>query len=196
VRRGFVAEAQRLALEVRAELGLDHREQLDPYGLADLYGIHVYCLQDLIEHGGSHAAVDHFAGVRQATFSAALVPIGPVRLIIENEAHTPTRRRASIAHEMAHILLEHQFASALLNFDGCRAFDKAIEAEADRLGGELLIPFRAALAAARAGLTDERVAEYYGVSREFAGMRMNASGARKVAARQLGACRRVVTARR
>jgi len=93
---------------------------------------------------------------------------------------------------MAHVILEHEFSAALLTLDGCRSVDREIEEEADRLGGELLIPYQAALAAAHAGWTDAQVAVHYGVSHRFAAMRMNASGARKVAPRQRIAYQRMV----
>lgn len=192
MRRGFGEEAKRLALEVRAEVGVDRGERLNPRALANLYGIPIYRLDQLSEYGCSLEAMRHFAGPRRATFSAALVPIGTGRLIIENGVHAETRRVASIAHEMGHVLLEHEFTETILTLDHCRSVPKDIEAEADRLGGELLIPFLDALKAARAEWTDEEVADFYGVSPVFAAMRMNASGARKIAARQRNAYRRVV----
>jgi len=192
VKRGFKEAAKRLGLEVRAELGLDGREPLDdPRTLAALYGVPVFPLDELRAYGCPEAAVTHFTEIRQATFSAALVPFGTGRFIIENSAHTNSRRRVSIAHEMAHVLLEHEFNFALLTLDGCRLMDKEVEEEADRLSAELMIPYQAALAAARSGWDDDRVAAHYGVSRAYATMRMNMSGARTVAARQRNAYRRI-----
>lgn len=191
MRRGFKEEAKRLALEVRAELGLGSREPLDPRELANLYGIRIFPLHELSAYDCPADAVVFFTQVRQETFSAALIPLGTARLIIENSAHSDTRRRVSIGHEMAHVILEHEFSTALLTLDGCRSVDGENEEEADRLGGELLIPYQAALAAAHAGWADAQVAVSFGVSR-FAAMRMNASGARKVAARQRIAYQRTV----
>jgi Zn-dependent peptidase ImmA (M78 family) len=184
VRRGFKQEAKRLALEVRAEMGLAAKDLLSPEVLADLYGIPVYDIADLIDQGCSREAIAHFEGTRQVAFSAALIPIKNQRIIVENSAHTATRRRASIAHEMAHVILEHEFGDALLNSEGCRSYDKEAEEEADRLGGELLIPYETALLAARMNLTNQEVADQYKVSLSFAAMRMNASGARIVVQRQ------------
>jgi hypothetical protein len=62
--------------------------------------------------------------------------------------------------------------------------------DTDRLGGELLIPFKAALAAARRSWSDEQVAVAFDVSLPYARMRMNLSGARKVADRQRALRRR------
>ncbi len=184
MRRGFKEEAKRLALEVREELQLGSHEPLDPRDLADLYGAPIFPLHELASYDCPAEAITYFSNVRQATFSAALVLLGSARFIVDNSAHADTRRRVSIGHELAHIVLEHDFVTTLLTLDGCRAVDKEIEGEADRLGGELLIPYQAALTAGRAAWTDDQVARHYNVSRQFAAMRMNASGARKVAERQ------------
>jgi hypothetical protein len=182
MRRGATTRARRLAAEVRAELGLSPYARLDPRAVAELYGIPVYPLDELTAWGLPPAALAHLGGHPRTVFSAALVPVGSGRLIVENSAHAETRRRASISHELAHVLLEHPFGPALLGPEGCRLVDRGLEAEADCLGGELLIPYPAAIAAARAELTDRQVAVRYRVSTAYARMRMNRTGARARAA--------------
>jgi Zn-dependent peptidase ImmA (M78 family) len=184
MRRGFKTRAKQLALEVREELGLDAYERFDPYALAEEYGIPIYSLRDLGRDKEAREAATHYMGGRTITFSAALVPLGHKRLILDNDTHLYVRRRNSISHEMSHVLLEHSFGKVLLNTDGCRAFDKDKEKEADWLGGELLIPYVAAERAARRNLTDLEVAELFDVSEQLARMRMNSSGARKVIAQK------------
>ena len=174
------AAATRLALEVRSEIGLDAHEPLEPADLAEEYGIPIYCLGDLHLHGLSAEAIAHFSGTAGARFSAALIPIGSGCCIIENDGHAPTRRRTNLAHEMAHVIREHDFPlGAVLGPDGCRSVPAGVEEEADWLGGELLITSESALRLARQDATDEAVAERYGVSSRYAAMRMNASGVRK-----------------
>ncbi|MGN6243881.1 MAG: ImmA/IrrE family metallo-endopeptidase [Motilibacteraceae bacterium] len=175
-------ESKRLALEVRAELGVGPFGPLDPTLLAKEYGIPVLQISDI--SGCPAETVARLAEPGNAWFSAALVPCGTGMFIVENDAHAPARRTASLAHEMAHVLWEHKFTAVLVNGDGCRAADPAIEDEADRLGGELLIPFKAALTAARRGWSDEDVAAHYEVSVPYAKMRMNRSGARTIIARE------------
>lgn len=168
-----------LAAEERAGLGLTCLDRLDPYALASEHGVRVYPIDQLADC--SEEAVAHFRGRRRAVWSAALVPVGSARLILENTAHARVRRRASIAHELGHFLLEHPFDP--LTEDGCRRFDATKERQATFLAGELLIPYRAALKAAFAGKTNEQVAKEYGVSVRFAQMCM--SGARVHARRAL-----------
>jgi hypothetical protein len=172
-----------VAEEERAELGLSPLEPLDPYRLADQHGIPVYPLDELADRPDSQAAVRHFTSVRSRVWSAALITVGNGRLIIENTAHHVDRRCASLAHELGHHLLEHAFADMLLTEDGCRRFDPAREKEATFLAGQLLIPDTAAKRAAFDGKTNAQVATTYGVSEQFAQMRM--SGARVVAQRAL-----------
>jgi hypothetical protein len=186
MRRGFKENAKRLALEVRAEIGLGPLDRLDPRALADEYGIPIYTVSGLAS-ACDPAVGDWINGAGQAAFSAALVPCGTARFIVDNDLHALTRRMSSIAHEMAHILCEHQFAEVLVTADGCRAASREDEAQADWLGGELLIPYTAAVAAARAGWHDQQVADAYGVSPRRAAMRMNASGARMIVHRQRAA---------
>ncbi|MGW4589767.1 ImmA/IrrE family metallo-endopeptidase [Amycolatopsis thermoflava] len=88
------------------------------------------------------------ASVRRA--ERALVA-GYREVVIENTAHPVTRRRASLAHELSHHLLEHEFAEMLLTEDGCRRFDKAMEKQATFLARQLLLPDAAARRAAFGG---------------------------------------------
>jgi hypothetical protein len=187
VRRGFKTLAKGLAIEVRGELGLNAYETLDPVELAETYGIPIYCLGDLERDGMAPESITYFDGDAGSRFSAALIPVGPGRCIVENDGHAPTRRRANLAHEMAHVILEHDFTVAILGPDGCRSVDPEIEEE---LGGELLITSDAALRLARRGAADDAVARYYGVSTQYAAMRMNRSGARTRAGREASRRRR------
>jgi hypothetical protein len=166
-----------LAAEVRAELGLGPYDRLDPRALAAEYGIPIYTVGALAT-ACDPAVVAWVQGPGQGVFSAALVPVGTGRFIVDNDMHADTRRVSSIAHEMAHILCEHEFTEVLITADGCRAASREDENQAEWLGGELLIPEAAAVRAARADWDDQQVALVYGVSPRRAAMRMNASGAR------------------
>ena len=158
-----------VAQEERAALGLSPFDPLDPYALCREHGIDVYPLSAL---HGVDAAVAHFSIARVRSWSAALIPYGTARIIIENDAHAAVRRRSSIAHELGHHLLEHEFQGILLGEDHRRQFDPRPEKEATFLAGELLIPFPAVERMAFDRWSNERVAERYGVSTQFAQMQM------------------------
>lgn len=186
MRHGFKEHAKRLALEVRAEIGLGPLDPLDPRRVADEYGIPVYTVSD-IARACDPAVAGWLAGPGRDAFSAALVPCGTARFIVDNDLHALTRRMSSLAHEMAHVLSEHEFTDVLVTAEGCRAASREDESQADWLGGELLITYAAAVTAARAGWDDQQVADAYGVSPRRAAMRMNASGARVIVQRQRAA---------
>lgn len=181
MQRGFKAAAKRLALELRAEVGLNATDQFDPYQMAELYGIQVHQLSEL---DCSEEARSHFMDSNPRALSGALIPVGSKLAILDHDGHSLARRRATLSHEISHVVLEHHFLnSALLDSTGCRTSDPEQEEQATELSGELLVPFSAALAMARKGHDDATVASTMGVSIEFARWRMNASGARKIASR-------------
>jgi Zn-dependent peptidase ImmA (M78 family) len=178
------AACKRLAAEVRAEIGLRPMDALDPWKLAEVYGVEVIRLSELPV---SSEIREHLTVARQDLFSGALVPLGNGAVIVENDSHPPARRRSTMGHELAHIFGEHKFGTSLVNERGCRLADQLQEDEAAEIGGELLIPFDAARQLACQKATNEEVALQFGVSTELARWRMDATGARLIAQRQAAA---------
>lgn len=174
-RRGFKAEAERLALDVRAEVDASAYGRLAPERVADAYGIPLLGLSDLAypesigDDGGLGGEV-----------SAVTVVAGPRRLIVVNDRMSRVRQRSAVAHELAHLLLEHEPETIA---EGRRESQPAAEAEADWLAGCLLVPKGAAIGCAMAGMGDRAVAARYGTSVALARWRMNASGSRVIARR-------------
>jgi Zn-dependent peptidase ImmA (M78 family) len=181
------ANCKRLAAELRAEIGLEPMDPLDPWRLADLYGVTVIPMSDLPL---SSVVREYFSVERPDVFSGALVPVRTGAVIIENDAHSLTRRRSTMGHELAHIFGEHTFGTSLVNERGCRLANQAQEAEAAEIAGELLIPFEAAKVLARRDATNEEVGLRFGVSPDLARWRMDSTGARLIASRQRAAYRR------
>ncbi len=174
MRRGFKTEAKRLALELRSEIGLDAHAPFEPYAFAAEYGIPVVQLSDL-----ESEARAHFLRADGSALSGALIPHGTGLIILENDAQPLARRRTTMCHELAHVILEHQFGVSLSDERRC-GLGGDQEAEADWLSGEMLIPTDGAFRLARANATDEAAAAEYDVSLAVARWRMNHSGARKV----------------
>jgi Zn-dependent peptidase ImmA (M78 family) len=183
-RHGFKAEAERIALELRAELDLEIDDPMVPAALAEHLCVPIRTLLDLADVARDE--VQYFLGRGRSVFSAATVYVGRFkRLIITNPAHATTRQMNSLCHELSHIVLDHE-AEAPVNAGGGRAWNGLQEREADWLAGCLLIPNDAAHAAARAGRSDEEVASAFGVSRPLATWRMRMTGARIRAQRLTG----------
>jgi hypothetical protein len=161
-----------VAQEERAELGLGPRDPFDPYALAEAHGIDVYALTSLQTFDLGPGAVQHWTVHKSSTWSAALVPLGNARIIVENDAHALVRRRSNIAHELGHHLLEHPFDQVVLGEDHKRQFNSDQEKQATFIAGELLVPFAAVERMAFNGWDNARVAQTYGVSEQFAQMQM------------------------
>lgn len=161
-----------VTLEERHGLGLGLLDVFDPYALAREHGIPIYSLSSLQEWGLGSDAYAHFRDERRAVWSAALMPYGTARMIIENDAHDQVRRRSSLAHELGHHLLEHPFNAALVAADHSRLYSETFEKQALFVSGELLITEHAARRAAFADWDNARVARAFNVSEQFAQMRM------------------------
>lgn len=175
-RYGFKARAERIALELRAELHLGPVAPLDPQRLAEHLCIPVWTLRDLERAAPEH--VRHLLGHKRDLFSAVTIYRRRARLIITNPAHAETRQANSLCHELSHVILEHEAEAPLPNVNGGRDWNSTQESEADWLAGCLLITDEAAFKAARAQRTDDEIAARFGVSTKLATWRMRMTGAR------------------
>ena len=179
--RGFKAFANRIALEVRDELGLTPHAPLCPWQLAEHLGIPVTTLAELAKVDSTIAQqAEHLAARVNNVFSAITIFDGTRRAIVHNHGHTPTRQRSNLAHELAHALLMHPPHPAICA-SGKRIYKSKIEAEASWLGPVLLIPNEAAHWAITRGMSDAVAANHFEVSHDLAKFRYRMSGAGKIA---------------
>jgi Zn-dependent peptidase ImmA (M78 family) len=187
-RRGFKSEANAIAKEIRAEMGLSLVEPLDPWALAAHLDIPVITLSSMAEF--APRAVHYFSSVSTGEFSAVTVFDGTKRIIVYNDSHVRGRQANDIAHEVSHGLLLHPPKPAL-DANGCRNLDDAREKEADWLASVLLIPEDAALSIARRNLPVDEAATLYGVSQQLVRWRLGATGARERVSRTREFYRRI-----
>ena len=177
LRRGFKAEAEWLAKDVRKDLGLAFYKPICPIALAERCGLAV---QPLSEYHVEHPL--EVLRLRAATgpkgFSAVTVCGPEGGLVIYNDGHAPTRQAADIAHECAHALLHHK-PQPLVGTNGARHYDKVCEDEANWLGPALLVSYDAAFAIVRAGEAVDDAAGRFGVSASLMGMRIRVTGVRR-----------------
>ena len=190
LRRGFKAEAERIALELRAEMGLAPADRLDGRDLARHLGIPVVQVRDLKGEARDESLARLLA--KEAGFSALTVCAGARRLIVYNQRTPPGRRASSLAHELAHIFLEHPPVAAA-GLDGRRLWDQELELEANWQAGALLVPREGALAWLRRERGPAGGERHFGVSRALFLWRLHQTGA----LRQFGQARpRLTSARR
>lgn len=170
---GFKADADRIAVGLRRQMHIPKHAPIDVGALAEQLGISVVPLSFFAEvRPGS---VEQLVKTDVSAFSASLLLIGKVRVILVNDGHSLPRRNSNVAHEIAHALLGHPPQP----FDHVNGhdFDQEVEAEANCLAGHILIPNAAALHIVRSG-REENACEWYGVSDQMLQWRLGASGAR------------------
>jgi Zn-dependent peptidase ImmA (M78 family) len=179
-RWGFKTQAESIAKEVRAELGLQALHRLDPRILAAHLDVPIVSLSDL--ETSAPQGVRHFLEIEPELFSAVTVFRGYHRTIVHNDGHSDGRQSSNIAHEISHGLLMHPPTPAL-DDRGCRHWDQGIEDEAQYLAGALLLPNDACLAMVFRHASIAEVAAEFGISEKMASYRMNVSGAYRIASR-------------
>jgi Zn-dependent peptidase ImmA (M78 family) len=182
VKWGFKASAELIAQEVRAEVGLDGGDRLDPLSLAEHLAIPVFTIGQIARLAPRNSFAHHFSVVDPDSFSAVTVFHGYKRFIIHNENHHPNRQASNLAHEISHTLLEH-CPTPLASRDGRRFWNGEVEEEATWLGAALLVPRGGVLEMVKARCTTAQIALHYGVSETLCQWRIRQTGADKHAAR-------------
>ncbi|NRQ30618.1 ImmA/IrrE family metallo-endopeptidase [Nonomuraea sp. NN258] len=173
-RRGFKTEANDIAREVRAELGIRTVDRLDPHQLAAHLAIPIIPLSDF--EADAPLAHTQFGSKETFAFSAVTVFYGSQRTVVHNDFQPLGRQANNITHEASHGLLHHPPTPAI-DDRGCRNWRKDIEDEAAWLAGVLLIPEETALYIARQQWPMEQAAERFGVSVDLLRWRLNKTGA-------------------
>lgn len=173
-RRGFKADCEQIAAEVRDELMLAVDEPVDMGELARHILIPVQSLAAYIKHAG-HLQCEHTEEI-YAKVSAFTTFRGSHRTIVYNDRHGAARHRSNLAHEIAHALLGHPPEGT-----SSQAQEQMWEAEAAWMGGVLMLSRPQAILVARTGLSSESAMKQFGVSPQMLRFRMNVTGAARLA---------------
>jgi Zn-dependent peptidase ImmA (M78 family) len=174
MRRGFKAEAERIAVGLREEMGLPDAAPIDPFAVASQMGIDVRMADQLVDP----KRLQELRRIQPDAFSAATfrMPSGRT-VVVLNPLSSAGRTKSDLAHELSHLILAHELRRIEkvgdLTFFTC---DPEQEEEANWLSGCLLLPRPLLLEAAKRGMKAERLAEQHGVSVTLAKFRLNASG--------------------
>ena len=174
LRRGFKSEAERIARDVRTELGMKAAQSVEPEVLAKLLGIEVRAGDELIPR----ERFSELENIQPDSFSACTLRPLPDRLVVVyNPLSAESRRRSDVAHELAHALLDHDLSRVErlgdVTFLSC---DPTQEEEASWLSGCLLLPRTLLLAEVRRGSGAKDIAKKYGVSERMAQYRLDVTG--------------------
>ena len=174
LRRGFKSEAERIAQQVRSEVGVGAAQMVTPEVLADLLSVEIRSGDELI----SRKRFVELDQIQEGAFSACTFrPSNGRVVVVYNPISPPTRKRSDLAHELAHILLDHDLSRIEklgdVTFITC---DATQEEEAAWLAGCLLLPRALLLREVRKGSSASKIARQSGVSESLVRYRINVTG--------------------
>lgn len=177
MRRGFKAWCERTAGDYRRTLGVPPTGAFDPNRLAARLGVRVMTPTGIPTL--SDTARRQLLETDPDSWSAVTLVRGDAGLVVLNSAYGEARRRSSLAHELAHLILNHaadatRLAEPGLLFRG--SFDREQEEEATWLAGCLLVPRDGLLAARRETDSEEALARRFEVSLDLVRRRLRMTG--------------------
>lgn len=176
--KGFSLEwVEEQALQLRAVLRLSATQVLDPYRLARKMNFEVVMLDQmtqsptpLLQHLLAEADMDEWSG--------GSIPIGQGRyLAILNHRHAPTRNRATLMEEVAHIYLEHQPSRLVIRGEKAdRLYLPWQEKQAYGVGAAALVPVSILEYGQGRRFSAKRLARYCQVSEALVQFRSELTG--------------------
>ncbi len=177
LRRGFKTWCENAAASYRRDLALSRASPLDPLALARHLRIVVWAPEEI--PGIKNDVLFHLTVTDPDSWDAVTIQSNGITAIILNSAPDIGRRNNSLAHELSHIILEHEPAHIFHTPDGhlmMNEYNAVHEEEANCLSSTLLLPREALLQAVRRGLSDSAMAQHFGVSPQLLKMRRNITG--------------------
>src|SRR4051812_37214437 len=103
MRRGFKAGAERIAVDVRHQLGKRPTDALESAEMASHVGAKIRRADELT----SMAKLELLEELQPGSFSACTFTIGSKHVIVYNPISPVERTNSDVAHEASHILLKH-----------------------------------------------------------------------------------------
>lgn len=171
--RGFSAQAERIAEEHRTNAGFDGRGPVDIKAVAVASGTVVVAADSLIPIDRLH----ELERLQAYAFSGCTFEIDGRNIIVYNPIHSVGRSNSDIAHELAHILLDHELSEVQevggLPFRTCMPDQ---EEQATALGAAILLPEKGVMSAAHSGASIDLVAREFEVTVAMARYRWNKLG--------------------
>ncbi len=177
MRRGFKSWCENTAAEYRLHLGLSGDAPLDPRVLARYLGVQVWTPRDVT--GLSDKSIKQLTEIDPSSWSAVTIAENGQHLVILNSAHARTRQQNSLAHELAHLILNHRPARTTVSEEGylfSDRYDAEQEEEANWLAGALLLPREGLLDVYRRTRSSAVIASEFGVSAKLVDWRLRMTG--------------------
>ena len=157
---------EQLGLRVRSFLNLGIHERLNPLKLAELVGLRVVTLKDVV--GLSDKAKQVLTNSSHVWSGGATpeLPDGS-RVVIINPMQSQGRQAVTLMEEICHTLLGHKHSQITLAPDdneNHRDYNDLIEEEAYAAGAAALVPYRALACDLSHGISIKSIADHFGVT--------------------------------
>ena len=175
--RGFKAWAERTAMSLRRDIGLDNLAPLDASKLAAYLEIELLTPHDLA--GLPPEVLHQLLTLDPWGWSAVTFELQGRTTVIYNPKKSPGRQASDIMHEVAHVILGHDPATVIFSHDGgmaMRTFNQKQEDEANCLAWAVLLPREALLAARKLRTAKAQIASAYGVTERLVDFRLQTTG--------------------
>lgn len=176
-RRGFKSQCERRSVELRKQVDATPSQPLSGDLLAELMGVKVWSTN--MVRNIPRDTLETLNDEADDSWSAITMRINSSNLIIYKPVRSSGRRNSVIMHELSHIILGHELASACILEDGSLVpgnFSQDQEDEADWLAGTLLLPRPALLDIRRRSLSNAEACSTYMVSKEMLTWRFRMTG--------------------
>lgn len=176
LRRGFKAEAERIAIKYREELGIHACAPLCAFDLAKYLKISIHPITDF---NIGEELPETITGNNPEWSALTFATERGNQIIIHNSFHSIARQQSNIMHEIAHILCKHKRSQEKYDFDipwGMHEYDETQEEEAKCLGATLQLAKPGLLWARNRRMTIEEIATYFNASTEMVQYRRNMIG--------------------
>ena len=181
---GEAERIERCAVAAKRCLGVGAVVALDPWAAAvnvdvDVRGAEFFAAlpenerRQVLEIGGH-------------CWSAGTIIGGGEAIIFLNPTHDLHRQKATLAEELAHIVMGHP-PSRIDPATGFRTYDADVEGEAYGVGGAMILPYGQLFRLVKQRAAAAVIAERYAVSERFANYRINRAGMQKMYAKSVGA---------
>ena len=180
--RGFKANAERTALEIRKKLELEGHDPLCGFKLAEHLEIAVFPPTEFFP---TDTNIDALVGTKskdQGWSALTMLTGNNNKIIIHNHLHAPTRQQSNLMHELAHVICDHKHPETNRNIAlpfFMRDYDKQQEEEANYLGSTLQITRDGLIWALKKRMELNEIAEHYNASAAMVTLRINATGVKR-----------------
>lgn len=179
LRHGFKAEAERMSIKLREDMGIHPCEKLCAFKLAEHLNLKLIKATDLVSDAKSISLLEGTNGYKNEWSALTMLNNNGKRIILYNPFNSEVRQQSDLMHEIAHVLCKHELSSEGHDFQvpfGMREYNPIQEEEAKCLGASLQLPKPSLFWARKRNLTNEQISQEFNASIEMVRYRMVMTG--------------------